>query len=214
VSTITPVAPPEPATAHGPTTAPTRPRAPRMSRANREVSATASLVFALLAVMLAFVALVTAAKAVSRANDANARAAKAGQGAAPAQPAKLAKVTLQEFSIALDTHIVQSGKVTLAVHNEGSITHELVIFRAASAAALPKVTKAGERSVGAVDEEVFPEKDKMGESGDVLVGKTVTKAFNLQPGTYIVFCNIDNAAKGQVTLNHFTHGMVATLVAV
>jgi hypothetical protein len=108
---------------------------------------------------------------------------------------------------------VQSGKVTLTVSNVGSITHELVMVRAASASALPRVKKAGERSVGAVDEEAIAEADTMGETGDVPAGTTVTKTFDLPPGTYVMFCNIDNKVGGSV-LNHFTHGMVASLVVV
>jgi hypothetical protein len=99
------------------------------------------------------------------------------------------------------------------VENVGSMTHELVIVRAASPAALPRVKTAGERSVGAVDEEAIPESAKMGESGDVTAGSTVTKTFDLTPGTYVVFCNIDTK-NGNAVLNHFMKGMVATLVVV
>jgi hypothetical protein len=108
---------------------------------------------------------------------------------------------------------VQSGKVTFNVHNAGSITHELVIIRAASTSALPIVKRAGERSVGAVNEEAIAETNKMGETGDVAAGATVTKTFDLPPGTYVMFCNIDNK-NGGTALNHFTHGMVTTLIAV
>jgi plastocyanin len=89
----------------------------------------------------------------------------------------------------------------------------LVIVRAANASALPKVRKAGERSVGAVDEEAIAESDKMGESGDVAAGKSVTKTFTLPPGSYVVFCNIDTKT-GTTVVNHFTHGMSATLLVV
>ena len=109
--------------------------------------------------------------------------------------------------------LVQSGKVTFQVDNVGSITHELVIVRAASAAALPKVKKAGERSVGAIDEEAIAESAKMGESGDVAAKSSVTKTFDLPPGTYVMFCNIDNKSGGKV-VNHFTRGMVARLIVV
>jgi hypothetical protein len=109
--------------------------------------------------------------------------------------------------------LLQSGKVTLRIVNVGSITHELVIFRAASASVLPRVKKAGERAVGAVDEEAFPEADKMGETGDVAAGASITKTFALPPGTYIMFCNIDNKSGGTV-VNHFMRGMVTTLIVV
>lgn len=108
---------------------------------------------------------------------------------------------------------MQSEKVTLHVSNAGSITHELVVVRAASAAALPRVKTAGERSVGAVDEAAISKSDTIGETGDVPVGTTVTKTFELAPGTYVIFCNIDNKSSGTV-LNHFVHGMVTTLVVV
>ena len=67
--------------------------------------------------------------------------------------------------------------------------------------------------MGAIDEEAIAEADKMGESGDVAAGKTVTKTFNLPAGTYVMFCNIDSKSSGK-PLNHFTHGMVTTLTVV
>ena len=182
----------------------------KLNGSDREVAGVASVAFAFLAMVLAFSALVISVQSESRSDTANARIAKL---ASTGVIGSAAKVTLQEFSIAVHPGLVQSGKVTLQVDNVGSITHELVIVRAASASALPRVKKAGERSVGAVNEEAIPESAKMGETGDVTAGATVTKTFDLPPGTYVVFCNIDNK-NGPTVLNHFTHGMVATLVVV
>ena len=182
----------------------------KLNRSDREVAGVASVGFAFLAMVLAFSALVISVQSESRSDTANARIAKL---ASTGVIGSTAKVTLQEFSIRVHPGLVQSGKVTLQVANAGSITHELVIVRAASPSALPRVKKAGERSVGAVDEEAIPESAKMGETGDVIAGATVTKTFNLPPGTYVMFCNIDNK-NGPTVLNHFTHGMVATLVVV
>ena len=182
----------------------------KLNRSDREASAVGSLVFAFLAAVFAFMALVTSAHAVSRSNDANKRVAEiAGNGAI----GSTAKITLQEYSITAHPGLLQSGKVKLEVANVGSITHELVIFRAASPASIPKVKVAGERSVGAIDEEAVAETDKMGETGDVKAGTTVTKTFELPAGTYVIFCNIDNKIGGKA-VNHFTHGMVATLTVV
>ena len=73
---------------------------------------------------------------------------------------------------------------------------------------MPKVTKpGGERSVGDVDEEAIPEADKLGESGDVAAGKRVTKTFDLSPGTYVMFCNIDDKNPDGSVTNHFQEGM-------
>jgi hypothetical protein len=179
------------------------------NRSDREAFGVGGFAFGLVALVLAFAAVVTAVQAESRADDANTKVAKLAAGSIVSSTAN---VTLQEFSIATRPGLVQSGKVTLVVHNAGSITHELVLVRAASASALPVVKTAGERSVGAVDEEAIAEADKMGETGDVAAGATVTKTFDLTPGTYVMFCNIDTPNGGK-TLNHYTHGMVATLLA-
>ncbi len=182
----------------------------RLTRADHEVTGIGGVVFAAIAMLLSLAALFTAAHAVSRANDANGRLSKLeAQGVLP----RTSKVTLEEFSIAAHPSVVKAGQVTLSVSNVGTMTHELVIVRAASSAALPLVTKAGgERSVGAVDEEAIPEADKMGETGDVPAKSTVTKTFALPPGTYVMFCNIDTK-QGSSVINHFARGMVATLVA-
>jgi len=113
-------------------------------------------------------------------------------------------VNLSEFTIAtLPSAQAKAGTIRMKVTNKGTSTHEMVLVRAASETALPKVTAAGgERAVGAVDEEAIPEKDTIGESGDVKVGKTVTKTFKLRPGKYVMFCNIDDASG-----NHFSEGM-------
>jgi hypothetical protein len=182
----------------------------RLNRSDREVFGVGSFAFGLVALVVAFAALVTAAHSDSRSNDANKRISKL---AASGVVAGTAKITLQEFSIVSHPGLVQSGKVTLHVDNVGSITHELVIVRAASASALPKVKKAGDRAVGAIDEEAIAETDKMGETGDVAAGSSVTKTLDLPPGTYVMFCNIDNKNNGTV-INHFTHGMVAPLIVV
>jgi hypothetical protein len=181
-----------------------------MNRSDREVFGVGGFVFGFVALVVAFAALVTAAHSDSRSNDANKRIAKLS---ASGVVSGTAKVTLQEFSIVSHPGLVQSGKVTLQVDNVGSITHELVIVRAASASVLPKVKTPGDRAIGAINEEAIAETDKVGETGDVPAGGSVTKTFDLPPGTYVMFCNIDNKNNGTV-LNHFTRGMVAPLIAV
>jgi hypothetical protein len=182
----------------------------KLDRSDRDGFVVACAAFSFLALLLAFGAVVVATQAESRSDRANARIAKiASTGAI----GSTANVTLQEFSIDVHPGLVQSGNVTLKVHNGGSITHELVLVRAASPSALPRIKKAGERSVGAVDEEAIPAIDTMGETGDVPAGSTATKTFKLTSGTYVMFCNIDTK-NGSTTLNHFVHGMVATLTVV
>ena len=183
----------------------------KLNRADREVFGVGTLVFALLAMMFAFIALVTAGQAYSRSNDANARVTKLESGGLLGNSVK---VTLEEFTITPHPALVKSGTVTFDVENVGSVTHEMVIVRAASLAALPKVTKKGERSVGAVNEEAIRKADTIGETGDVPARTHVTKTFDLTPGTYVLFCNIDTKNADGTVLNHFKQGMSATLTVI
>jgi hypothetical protein len=181
------------------------------TESNRRVFGAGTFIFALVAAVLAFAALFVAAEAYSRSNDAKAAVRNlASQGVVPSAT----KVTLEEFAIAAHPSVVKAGKVTIDSDNVGSVTHEMVLVRAPDVAALPRVTKATkERAVGDVDEEAIPEADKMGETGDVAPQKHVTKTFDLPPGTYVMFCNIDNTGANGTVTNHFQHGMSAVLVA-
>jgi hypothetical protein len=133
----------------------------RLKRSDREAAGVGSLAFAVLALVLSLAALVTAAQAKSHSDDAKKQINKL---AASGVVSSTTRITLQEFSIVAHPGLVQAGKVTMHVENVGSITHELVIVRAASASDLPRVTTAGERS-GNTDEPghpSFPTRPKRG----------------------------------------------------
>ena len=167
-----------------------------------------TLVLMLMALVIAFAALVVAGQALSRANDAKHVAENAGVGTFPSK----GTVTLEEFQIIASPTQYKAGKVTLTVKNIGTMTHEMVLFRAANADALPKVTTAGgDRAVGDVDEEAIPKADAMGETGDVKPGKTVVKTFDLTPGSYVMICNIDDPQPDGTVLSHFQRGMHTTI---
>ena len=137
--------------------------------------------------------------------------ATAPPAAAPAS-ASTTNVPLTEYAMVPDPATLKAGLVKIVAHNTGTITHELVLVRAPSVASLPLVTTAGgERAVGDVDEEAISKADTIGETGDVKPGKTVTKTFRLTPGTYVMFCNIDDKSADGTVLNHFQHGMRAVL---
>jgi hypothetical protein len=184
----------------------------RTSESDRGVFASGAFIFSFLGLIIAFAALVLAGEAYSRSNDANAAVKKvATQGVVPSAT----KVTLQEFSMVAHPSVVKSGKVTIAVTNTGTVTHEMVLVRAPSVDALPRVaTATAERAVGDVDEEAIPATDTIGETGDVKPHAHVTKTFTLTPGTYVMFCNIDDKSSDGTVTNHFQHGMHAMLVAV
>ncbi len=199
---------------HSPQSEPARSETGKVAKPpdpNREIWKISTTVFSLLAFLLAFVAVVTAGQAWSRSNAARSDVKKLAAGALLSHKAT---VSLREFSMDPRPTQVKAGSVQFTVHNVGTITHEMVLVRAAGPDALPRVTTAtSERAVGDVDEEAISKADTIGETGDVKAGKTVVKTFKLTPGTYVMFCNIDSAASGGGVLNHFSHGMTATITA-
>ena len=182
------------------------------SESNRRFFDSSAFILSFVGVLLAFAALAVAAAAYSRSDDAKAAVRKvAASGVVPSTT----KVTLQEFSMTPHPSVVRAGKVRIEADNVGSATHELVLVRAASVAALPHVTVAtSERAVGDVDEEAIASSDTVGETGDVEPRGHVTKTFDLQPGTYVMFCNIDDTSPDGTVTNHFQQGISAMLVAV
>jgi uncharacterized cupredoxin-like copper-binding protein len=112
-------------------------------------------------------------------------------------------VTLQEFSVIPDESSISSGKVTFDVTNEGpNEVHELVVLKTDLAAdALPT------NSDGSADEEgagVEP----IDEIEDLAVGDSRDLTVDLQPGHYVLVCNIVSTHEGEVEA-HYKLGMRA-----
>jgi hypothetical protein len=100
---------------------------------------------------------------------------------------------LNEFTIKLGSQSLSSGKVLLTANNIGNEEHELVIVRASAVTDLP--TKAD----GSVDEDKIAETDKVGEIEHVMSHQTKSSTFQLDPGTYVAFCNlIDQMGTGSM----------------
>lgn len=126
---------------------------------------------------------------------------------------------LADFSVT-PSGTVTAGDVSVRIENRGHETHELVFVRADGASALPL------RADGSVDEDRIPAADKLGESGDIPAGQTVTKVFTFTPGTYVAFCNLvetmmadsmmgggsmsGGSMGGGMTHIHFAQGMATT----
>jgi len=122
-------------------------------------------------------------------------------------PAKAAvSLSLTEYSIAVTAPSVKAGKVTIGAHNIGGGKHEVVVLAA------PDLKAFATRDDGSLDEDKIAEAQKMGEVGEIEIGKSASKSFDLKPGTYTVMCNlVDKNADGTVT-SHFAKGMTATFV--
>lgn len=107
--------------------------------------------------------------------------------------------TLTTYDITLSDNSISAGEVTFHVHNDATdLEHEFVIFRTDLPEDQLPLTNEGvvdENGAGvtAVDEVEVP----AGESQDL----TVT----LDPGNYVIICNIDSDEM------HYQHGMHTTL---
>ena len=96
---------------------------------------------------------------------------------------------LTEFKIEYSSTKATAGAVTLNATNNGSIQHEVIVIRTDESADDLTVVdgRVPEDAVDVIDE--IPEFE---------AGTTESKAFDLEPGHYVVFCNI---------AGHYTGGM-------
>jgi uncharacterized cupredoxin-like copper-binding protein len=78
-----------------------------------------------------------------------------------------------------------SGNVILVDTNRGRIPHELVTFKTASAAAALPLRKDG-----SLDEESPAIEDVMDSGSSLAPGETRVLGANLDPGTYVIVCNL------------------------
>jgi uncharacterized cupredoxin-like copper-binding protein len=92
----------------------------------------------------------------------------------------------------------KSGKTAIEAPNEGTVEHELVVFKTnLNPAKLPT------ESNGGVDEEKLDEiAEGEGEVSDVAAGETKSGNFDLAPGKYVIFCNLPG---------HYAQGMYGAL---
>jgi plastocyanin len=109
-------------------------------------------------------------------------------------------VTLEEWSIEAAETEVPAGTITFAAINTGEDAHEVVVVRADDVDSLPTTDE------GIVDEEQLPEGAFIGEIEAFPAGEECTGTFDLEPGTYALFCNILEEEAGEVE-NHYELGM-------
>lgn len=118
-------------------------------------------------------------------------------GATPAsgEGATVVQADVKEFSLVLSSEEVKAGSVTIEAHNKGTIVHELVIFKSDAAIdALPQVD-------GKVPED-DPNVAFVDEISEFDAGASASGTFDLDPGKYILICNIPA---------HYEQGMRAAL---
>jgi uncharacterized cupredoxin-like copper-binding protein len=98
------------------------------------------------------------------------------------------RVTEKDFSITLNKSSMKTGEITFSVKNDGPSVHEFVIFDTDLAAdQLP--TTQDENGVEIVDEE-GEGVSAVDEIEDIAVGSTQELKVTLEPGTYVMICNL------------------------
>lgn len=119
---------------------------------------------------------------------------------APAAPVDSAsggqlKIGMGDYFFSPAAATASAGKLSLSTVNRGKLPHELVLAQTnLPAGKLPTLPD------GSVNEEALK---SPGEIPDVAVGATKSTNLDLQPGRYVVFCNLPG---------HYAAGMFGTLV--
>lgn len=114
-------------------------------------------------------------------------------------------VVLGEWVVEPTPTTASAGALTILADNQGGEPHEVVIARADDPADLPTDED------GAVDESQLPEDDFIGEIEEFAGGEQRTGSFDLEAGTYVLFCNVTETEDGEVE-SHFANGMATTFV--
>lgn len=111
-------------------------------------------------------------------------------------------VSLFEWGVDPSVSSISAGDVTFNATNDGGEAHELVIVKGVAPGDLPVVD-------GKVDEDGLPAGAFIGEIEEFDAGGTESATFDLEAGTYTLFCNITELEDGEVE-SHFENGMVTT----
>jgi len=107
-------------------------------------------------------------------------------------------IQMGDFFFSPSDGTAKPGPTTIEAPNEGSVEHEMVLFKTnMDPAKLP--TEAS----GGVDEEKMDKiAESAGEIPDVEAGDDKSAGFKLTPGKYVMFCNLPG---------HYAQGMYGTL---
>ena len=100
--------------------------------------------------------------------------------------------TLSEWSFDLSASTGPAGEVTFNIQNDGEKTHEFVVVSTDTAADELPVTADDE-----VDESQFTPVDEV---EDITSGSSATLTVTLEPGHYVILCNLTG---------HYAKGMAA-----
>jgi uncharacterized cupredoxin-like copper-binding protein len=94
------------------------------------------------------------------------------------------EMSMASFKVAAVPQVVSAGMVTFKVKNaSGALIHEMIVARVND----PKNLPAYDKITGKVDEELVA---SLGEVPELEPGMSGSLSVDLQPGTYLLFCNL------------------------
>ena len=105
---------------------------------------------------------------------------------------------LTTYKITLDKESVPAGDITFHIHNDATdLTHEFVVFKTDLPADQLPVDAEGivDEAAGGSDLILIDEKE------DIEPGMSTDLTVNLEPGNYVLICNLDSNEM------HYAHGM-------
>lgn len=107
------------------------------------------------------------------------------------EPPSAVTVKATEFSFTPSTVTARAGKVKLTLDNQGKIEHEVVVLKTGQAARALKANGGRVSEAGSV-----------GEVSETAAGAVKSVTLDLEPGRYVLACNITG---------HYQGGMFGTL---
>lgn len=121
-------------------------------------------------------------------------------------------LTFRDWAIDKDRDEIHAGAVTFLLRNQSERTHEFVMIRIASKSQMPphiETQNPGEP----LDEDQFSEEQIVTELEHLPPGAEVTHEVTLDPGLYLIFCNVvESTPDGLVS--HYGMGMRTELTVV
>lgn len=124
----------------------------------------------------------TSSTAATESSEASEAAESTSADTTAAAGADVIKVKMGEYEFSPAKLTAKAGPVAIEAENTGKMAHELVLAKSnLDPAKLPT------SSDGSVDEAKV---DVIGETGDVEPGQTGTLNADLEPGSYVIFCNL------------------------
>lgn len=112
---------------------------------------------------------------------------------------ELMSVVMDEWQISLNKHVFKRGSVTIVVENHGKKKHEIVVLKTNLGVGVLPMTngKVDEIAAGKV----------IGEFDGVEPGEVKELTFPLEPGHYVLFCNLVETDSQGEPVSHYMKRM-------